>query len=145
MLIIGCGNLHRGDDAAGIIAAERLRARGIDAELCPGGFTQLIEMWDAADDVLVIDAVVTGSPAGTIHEWNGLHPIPPGKTSGSTHGLGIAEAVELSRTLNRLPRKLRIYGIEGNNFELGSQLSPEVESAVENLATLISGDLKRSR
>ncbi len=45
MLIIGCGNLHRGDDAAGIMVAERLCGLGIKTEICVGGFSQLMEMW----------------------------------------------------------------------------------------------------
>lgn len=142
MRIIGCGNLHRGDDAAGIIAAERLRALGVNAAVCIGGFAQLMDLWHGADCVIVIDAVVTGAPAGTVHLWDATRPLPLAKSSASTHGMGIAEAIELSRALNRLPSRLQIYGIEGRNFELGSPPLPEVEKATEEVARRIAGELQ---
>ncbi|MFZ0731436.1 MAG: hydrogenase maturation protease [Candidatus Sulfotelmatobacter sp.] len=142
MRIIGCGNLHRGDDAAGIMVAERIRALGIQASVCIGGFAQLMDMWHGADEVIVIDAVVTGAPAGTVHLWDGRHPIPFAKSSASTHGMGIAEAIELARALKRLPGRLQIYGIEGQNFEIGSPPLPEVEKATEEVARRIARELR---
>ncbi len=134
MLIIGCGNRQRGDDAAGILVAEQLVSRGIRAEVCSGEASELMELWAGADEVIVIDAVVTGAEAGTIHVWDANSPLPHGKVSGSSHGFGVAEAVELSRALGTLPRRLRIYGIEGKRFEIGGELSPGVERAIEELA-----------
>lgn len=140
MRIIGCGNLHRGDDAAGIVVAERLRELAIEAAVCVGGFAQLMDMWHGADDVIVIDAVVTGDPAGTVHVWDARHPIPFAKSSESSYGMGIAEAVELARALNRLPSRLQIYGIEGRNFELGTPPLPEVKEAAEKVARRIAAE-----
>ena len=37
MLVIGCGNLDRGDDGAGVRVAERLRKLGFDARILTGG------------------------------------------------------------------------------------------------------------
>ena len=145
MLIIGCGNLQRGDDGAGIVAVECLRALGIAAELCAGEASELIGAWSGADDVIVIDAVVTGALAGTVHVWDGQHPPEFGKPSGSTHGLGVAEAIELARAINCLPERLRVYGIEGKRFEIGSGISPEVERAVHEVATRIAGEVNAGR
>jgi len=145
MLILGCGNRQRGDDAAGILAAERLRARGIGAEVCVGQPSELIEAWSGADDVIVIDAVVSGSPAGTVHEWDGRHSPPFATSAGSTHGLGVAHAIELARALGGLPSRLRVYGIEGKTFEIGSAISPEVERGVEEVVERIAVDLNGAR
>jgi hypothetical protein len=43
----------------------------------------------------------------------------------------VAEANELARILCRLPERLRVYGIEGQQFDLGARFSPEVERAIE--------------
>ena len=67
MLIVGCGNRQRGDDAAGILAAEKLSALGTTSRVCSGEPAELIEAWEGSDDVIVIDAVVTGAPVGTVH------------------------------------------------------------------------------
>jgi hydrogenase maturation protease len=145
MLILGCGNRQRGDDAAGILAAERLRALGLAAEVCAGEAAELMEAWSGVDDVIVIDAVVTGAPTGTVQVWDGQRPPVFATSAGSTHGLGVAQAIELARALDRLPARLRVYGIEGKNFEIGSAVSPEVERAVEEVANRIAAELAPGR
>ena len=148
MLILGCGNRQRGDDAAGILAVERLRALGIAAEVCAGEPSALMEAWsgvDRADDVIVIDAVVTGAPVGTVHVWDGQRLPAFATATGSTHGFGVAQAIELARVLDRLPACLRVYGIEGKRFEIGSEVSPEVEQAVEEVVQRIAGEANVGR
>lgn len=142
MLILGCGTRYRADDAAGILAAERLRQRGIAAEICSGEASELLEAWAGAEQVILIDAVQTGSPAGTVHHWDAQCPPPFRTSSGSTHGFGLAEAIELARTLGGLPRKLKIYGIEANNFEVGGVLSPEVDQGIDEVVSRVMLDLK---
>src|SRR5579864_576868 len=141
MLIIGCGNRERGDDGAGILVAERLRKFGIEAETCIGNALDLIEAWKNADDVIVVDAVVTGAPLGTVQAWDGRQSLAPLSTNASTHGLGVAEAIKLAHVLNRLPRRLWVYGIEGERFDLGSEVSPEVRRGVEEAVRRIISDL----
>jgi hydrogenase maturation protease len=141
MLIIGCGDAQRGDDAAGIMAAQRLRLLGVPARICSGEISELIEMWRGADDVTVIDAVITGAPVGTVHVWDRQHRMKGSKSSGSTHGLGVAEAIELSRALGRLPQSLRVFGVEGQNFALGSKASPAVAKAVDAVVQRIASEL----
>jgi hydrogenase maturation protease len=142
MLIIGCGNAQRGDDAAGIVAANRLRLLGLSTRICCGEPCELIEMWREANDVIVIDAVITGAPPGTLHVWDGRRPLKLGKSLGFTHGLGLAEAIELSRTLGGLPVNIRVFGIEGRSFAFGSEVSPSVASSIELVIQEISRELK---
>jgi hydrogenase maturation protease len=141
--IIGCGNLHRGDDAAGLLAVRRLRELGIPAEEESGEALSLIESWKDCQEVILIDAVVTRAQPGTINFWNagseGTLPADVSKNT-STHGLGLAQAIELARSLDRLPPKLFIYGIEGSLFEVGTTPSPRVLAAVETLAQKIAID-----
>ena len=140
MLILACGNRDRADDAAGLLVAERLRELSIDAEECAGEAPDLMEAWSAADDVIVVDCVMTGVPAGTVHLWDASHPLTF-KSSGSTHGFGLGEAIELARSLRRLPARLRIYGIEGKNFEIGGTVSTEVKRGVAEVVNKIAADV----
>jgi len=144
MLIVGCGNRQRGDDGAGILAAERLRALGIAAETCSGESSELLEAWSGHDDVIVIDAVVTGAAAGAVHVWDAQRAPTFATSTASTHGFGVAQAIELARALNRLPARLRVYGIEGTNFEIGGSVSPEVEKAVREVVRRIAAEAKPS-
>lgn len=139
MLIIGCGNRERGDDATGILVAERLRQLGIQAEICSGQAADLIEAWAGADDVIVVDAVVTGAPVGTVRTWDARETPISGKSPPSTHGLGVAEAIEWARVLGRLPARLTIYGIEGQRFDPDTEISPELDFAVEEVVRKIIG------
>jgi hydrogenase maturation protease len=142
MLIIGCGNRDRGDDAAGVLVAEGLRQLGVDVEIRRGEAAELIAAWSGADNVIVVDAVMTGAPPGSVTLWDRQHsPASPSSTA-STHGLGLAEAIELARVLGCLPIKLRVYGIEGRRFEIGVEVSPEVKGAVERVVRNIGAEVK---
>ena len=136
--IIGCGNLQRMDDSAGILVARRLRELGIAAECQSGGAFELIAGWDQDQHVILIDAVVTGAPAGTIHVWEGSPPHLPRASHFSSHGFGLAEAFRLGQILNCLPERITVFGIEGDQFGMGEQLSPEVAAAVERVAQQIA-------
>jgi len=133
--IIGCGNTDRGDDAAGLLVAQRLRDFGVDACDHIGDGLSLIERWRGQDEVILIDAVITGGTAGAITVWDAgqaaiLHDFP----QSSTHGFGVCEAVKLSRVLDCMPERMLIYGIEGQCFEAGCNPLPEVLTACEQLA-----------
>ena len=133
MRIIACGNRDRGDDGAGILVCERLRTLGVSVEIQSGEAMALIESWNDADEVIVIDTVVTGARPGTVHLWDGAQLGLGTCSQPSTHGFGIAEAIQLLRTLNCIPRRLRIYGIEGREFGCGSIPSRDITFAVDQV------------
>ena len=135
MLILGCGNADRSDDAAGLLVVQRLRQLGCDAREHSGDILDLLQTWNHEAEVIVIDTVVSGAAPGTIVCCDAT--AAPLRVDGfglSTHVLGLAEAVELARALGRLPAKLTIYGIEGARFTFGEPPLPEVAEAVEQLA-----------
>lgn len=138
MQILCCGNRHRGDDAAGLLVADRLREWGIAAETLEGEATEIMDAWAGADSVVLVDAVVSGKRPGTAHAWDGRNLKACSASSASSHGLGVGEAIELARALGRLPNRIQIYGIEGRQFTVGAGVSPEVEAAVEVVARAIA-------
>lgn len=148
MLIIGCGNRDRGDDAAGILVAEKLRdltaeADNVTIEFCSGEATELVELWSTDDEVIVVDAVAGDAPAGTIHRWQSDIPATTRSASASTHGFGLREAIPLAQIMGRLPKSLQIYGIEGRQFEVSAGISPEVQRATEQAAQEIRAEIVR--
>src|ERR1043166_1346410 len=95
MIVMGVGNEFRHDDASGLIAARRLRALGVAAEEVEPDVAALIDCWSATDDVLLVDAVLSGTEPGTIHRLNvSTNPVPFELFNTSTHGLGLPEAIE---------------------------------------------------
>lgn len=143
MLIIGCGNPDRGDDGAGVMVGERLRELGLNTKICTGESLALIEAWSRAEDVVVVDTVVTGAPVGTVWEWNARSVEIQRNVSTSSHGFGVGEAIELGRILDRLPKRLRVVGIEGRKFDIGTAVSPEVMCAVEQAVQRIVAEMLR--
>lgn len=132
--IIGCGNLDRGDDAAGVLVARRLRALGISAMEQNGESLALMDSWRGCEQVLLVDACASGSTPGEVRVWDAVaHPLPENFLPCSTHAFGVREAVELARAMNQLPHKLLIYTIEGAAFVPGSPLSTAVAQAVESV------------
>ncbi|MFZ0951738.1 MAG: hydrogenase maturation protease [Candidatus Sulfotelmatobacter sp.] len=143
--IIGCGNFDRGDDAAGLLVARRLRALGVEtlgveipgleiAEQSGESFS-LMDCWTGFEQVIAVDATAPHGTPGQVRIWNAhADRLPEDVFPCSTHAFGLREAVELGRVMNRLPQTLLIYGIEGKRFFLGAPLSPEVERAVVSVA-----------
>jgi len=134
--VIGVGNAARGDDAAGLLAARRLG--GIELE---GDPSALLELLHGVPSAVVIDAVRSGAPPGTIHRFDATEePLPASvRSSSSTHAVGVAEAIELARTLGRLPAHVIVYGIEGAQFEAGARLSDPVVTAIDEVVLLAGG------
>jgi hydrogenase maturation protease len=138
-LLIGLGNDFRGDDGAGLEVARRVRTRGpvgIDVIELPGDPVALIEAWRGAADAVVVDAMQSGRPPGTIARIE----VTDGHADGtlamparSSHGLGLAEAIALAHTLRQLPARLVVYGIEVATLEHGASLSEPVARAVSEL------------
>ena len=49
-----------------------------------------------------------------------------------SHGLGVADAVELARSLDRLPKRLTIVGVEARVIDVGDPMSEQVRDSVEH-------------
>ena len=138
-MVIGIGNGLGHDDAAGLVIARGLRASGHEAELTVHEHEcetlGLLDIWQGADAVVLVDAIRSGAPPGTLHRFDATcAPIPARlRSSSSTHAFGVGEAIELARALGRLPRRVVLLGIEGRRFAAGSGLSDEVEAMTAEL------------
>lgn len=132
MRIIGFGNVDRGDDAAGLLVAHRLRDMGIPAQEATGELLALMNDWDVEEPLVLVDAAVGNAEPGEILR---LHPgdLPRHKREFrfSTHGLGVADLVGMASALGRLPRKVVVLGIVGNQFDVGYRPGRAVLAAVE--------------
>jgi hydrogenase maturation protease len=137
-MVIGVGNAWRGDDAAGLAVARRLRElspAGMEVHEHEGEATGLVETWANAGHVIVVDAAASGAAAGTVRRFDATaRPLPARALRSSTHAFGVPDAIELARALGRLPGRLEVCAIEGADFAAGGTLTPAVARAVEELA-----------
>lgn len=146
-LVVGVGTEHRSDDRCGLEVARRLRTRLGDRAIVvesSGEPASLLDVWDRATHVVVIDAVRTGAPPGTVVRYEvgaGGLAVPAGVAS--THGLSVAEAVALGRALGRLPAHLLLVGIEAGALGMSETMSEPVARALAPAVALVEAELAR--
>jgi hydrogenase maturation protease len=144
-MVIGVGAPDRSDDGVGIDVVRSLgRAPPLPVDLVEesGDATRLLDRWEGRELVILVDAVRSGAPPGTVHRWGpeelaGL-PLDP---TVSTHGLSLANVLRLARDLGRLPARVVVYGIEAGSTEVGEGRSPPVRDAVPQVCQRIADEV----
>ncbi|MGA2590957.1 MAG: hydrogenase maturation protease [Bryobacteraceae bacterium] len=135
-IIVGIGNPVLSDDGVGLEIARRLAGRlagrdDVDVVQMYGGGLRLMEALAGYQQAIVIDAIVTGGPPGTIH---GSNPgtLWTGRHIHSTHDANLPMALDLGRAAGlSLPAEIRIWAVEAADVETVREgLSPMVEEAV---------------
>ena len=99
--VIGLGQRVAGDDGVGLAVVDALRARGVPAGVevvCASEDAALVSLLETAVPVVLVDAVL-GSPAGDVLELDPAELARRDAHAVSTHGIGVADAVALARTL----------------------------------------------
>jgi hydrogenase maturation protease len=147
VLLIGIGNEYRRDDGVGLIVARRLQGQtppGVSVIEQNGEGAALLEAWRGYSRVLLIDALDCGATPGKLLRLEAHVAAPPRRLfQASTHAFGVAEAVELARALNQLPSRLLLYGIQGQDFNVGKGLSAAVASGIIPVMEQILGELDK--
>lgn len=96
--------------------------------------TDLVALMSGRELVVAIDAVRNTAAPGTLvlREVGAGHPSLvgwPGRPT-SSHGWGLAEAVELARVLEQLPERVVVVGVAGTRFDPGAPLTDPVARAL---------------
>lgn len=148
VVVIALGARHRGDDAIGPLVAAALRDEHLPCRIVEGcdDTLSILNAWDAAALAIVVDAAVSGAAPGTIHRLDGGQaPAVKDLSRCSSHGLGLAEAMQLGRVLGRLPARLVVFAVEAESFDIGAGLSAEVAATVPALAGEIAHEVAAFR
>ncbi|MEZ5583095.1 MAG: hydrogenase maturation protease [Candidatus Competibacteraceae bacterium] len=147
--IIGVGNALRGDDGCGPAVVRSLTGRVPNTVASlehNGDGISLLDIWEGAAWVIVVDAANSGATPGTIYRFDAAETqLPRGFFHASTHELGVAEAVELARSLGRLPERLIVYAIGGECFPPVPSYPLQVADAVEPTVKRIVAEINCAR
>ena len=141
VVVIGCGNLLRGDDAAGPVVIRRLWELGASehARLVDGGTAGMDVAFQmrGARKVVLVDACTTGSEPGTLFRVPGeeIADVPP-PTEIHSHAFRWDHALSFAHWLlkDQFPSEVEVWLIEIASADHGADLSPPVRDAVERLS-----------
>lgn len=140
-LVVGLGNPLMADDGLGLAALERLREEWdlpTDVALADGGTwgMMLLPFIEDSRELLLLDAVRTGSPPGTVTELGReelprffCHKISP-------HQIDLREVLAVADLRGRLPERIAVIGVEPELVEMRHSLSPSVEEQVGEVVRL---------
>ena len=146
-VVIGVGNPDRGDDGIGPEVLARLEG-GVPAgvrlvRLSGADPGQVMDAWAGAGRAFVVDAMVSGAPAGSVRRFDAASGALPAEVHlASTHALGAGSAIEMARVLGRLPARLTVYGVEGATFALGAGLSAAAAAGAAEAAARIAEEVR---
>jgi len=148
-LIIGCGNLLRGDDAVGPILIHALWEMTLPegvrlADGGTGGMDVAFKM-RGADEVILIDACTTGGEPGSLYKVPAemLEQLPP-LTGINLHAFRWDHALAFAHWLlkDEYPSKITVYLIEAEQLTFGADLSETVREAMNRLARHLQSELE---
>jgi hydrogenase maturation protease len=134
-IVLGLGNILNRDEGLGVHALKLLGTRLAQhepIELIDGGTLglSLLQLVEACEHLLLLDAVNAGLAPGTIMELRGEDiPLYTGLKM-SQHQVTFQEVLGLARIRGRLPSNLHMIGVQPADLSVGVGLSPVVEAAM---------------
>ncbi len=147
ILIAGIGNLLFSDEGIGVHVIKELEKQNLPegVELADIGTAtfELVRWMEGKDKVIIVDAVLSDQPAGTIFKLSPQNlRAAEGKFSASLHQFGVVEALESSALLGHRPEVV-ILGIVPKDYQsLGTELSDELKQSMQKIVQAILQEIK---
>jgi hydrogenase maturation protease len=147
VLVLGLGNVLLGDDGLGAAALARLER---DWRIPPGvrledGGTlglSLLGLLTDSEHVVIVDAVRTDDPPGTLVRLEGENVIDAVRDRLSPHQVGVADLLDAARLIDRYPATVTLRGLVPEAIDLAVVRSPAVEGGLDRLVEAIVGELQ---
>ena len=142
VLVLGLGNVLLGDDGIGAAAVDRLER---DYEIPPevrlveGGTLglSLLDEIAQARHVILVDAVATDAPPGTLVRLDGADVWDAVRDRLSAHQVGVADLLNAARLIGRYPASVMLLGLVPGLIGLGVGRTREVDAAIDALVSAV--------
>jgi hydrogenase maturation protease len=147
-LLLGIGNVLMNDDAAGVLVVQALAEKFDFPEeltILDGGTLglDLLPYLEGIDRLLVVDAVETGDPPGTLIRMTG-DDIPLAlATKVSPHQMGLKDLLLVADLQGYAPREMVLWGVQPGSIEMDIELSPEVAQSMGALQERVLEELEK--
>jgi hydrogenase maturation protease len=137
ILILGIGNVLMGDEGIGVHVVRHLQSMPLPAGVeCLDGGTgsfALLEPMQRAKKVILIDATIDGSPAGTVRRLRPRFSKDYPRTL-TAHDIGLKDLLDAFYLLGNPPEVI-LYAVSIAALqEVGTELSPEIMAVVPEVA-----------
>ncbi len=147
VLVLGLGNVLLGDDSVGPAALARLERDyrvPPQVRLVEGGTLglALLDELAQAEHVILVDAVATGEPAGTLVRLDGDAVRDAVRERLSVHQVGVADLLDVARLIGCYPESVVLLGLAPGAIGLGLARTAAVDDA---LGTLVSAVVEEVR
>ena len=145
-VILGLGNPILYDDGAGFEAASRLKnmisRSDVEVKTASVGGLRILDQITGFERAIIIDALMTGSPAGTVKKMT-VEDLSGELHASCVHDLSFGDTLRLGKTIGMaIPERIVIYGIEVSDpFTLHEGCSREVLKGVEEVVMRIKKEL----
>ena len=147
LLVLGLGNVLCADDGAGVEAVGRLEREFVvdpAVRVLDGGTLglALLPYLENAERALLVDAVVSSEPPGTILRAQGDEVPVVAQQKLSCHQIGVAELLECARLIGATP-EITLIGIVAASVESLGAPSIEVTSRIDQLVDCVVEEIRR--
>jgi hydrogenase maturation protease len=144
--VIGLGNVVLSDDGVGVKAVQRLRDRYAlsgGLELVEGGTAGLLLLPLLADArrVIIVDAIDTGAPAGTLVRLDGAEWASAFQLRMTPHDVGLVDLLGAAEFSGAWPEELVLHGVQPACTAIGTELSAPVAAALDPLLDAVASEL----
>jgi hydrogenase maturation protease len=143
-VVLGVGNVIMGDEGVGVRCAEWLESRVPAGVVVIDGGTsthELLGELENLDLLVIVDAVATASPPGTLVRLEGDHIPSAFSNKLSPHQHGINDLLANLALLGRSPKRLVLFGVQPKTIALGMELTPEIAAVVPALGARVLAEL----
>lgn len=146
-LVLGIGNILLQDEGLGVRTLERLTQDYCvpsSIQLVDGGVMglDLLPYLEDLSTLLVIDAVQTGQPPGTLIRLEGDAIPATLALKMSMHQAGLQELLATSQLQGTAPAKVVLWGMEPANVDWGLDLSSPVAAGLDALVQAVVAELR---
>ncbi len=148
ILVMAVGNILRQDDGVADAVLNRLAEMELpeNVELFDAGTSaiDLMEIFNQRDQLIVIDAVRGGQPAGTLYRFSPQEVEEHALPMNSLHQVGLLETLRLGELVDCKPRSTVVLGVQPGETGLGIGLTPPVEAAVDKTVSLVLEEIDKA-
>jgi len=134
LVIIGLGNPYMKDDGVGIQVAREMMRRDLGPEVVVQEHQalelSLLWQFSGASKILVVDALRSGGPPGTVSKYSIVPREGPLTELPNLHSLQLFDMFDLANQSSLLPCPVTIVGIEPECTDPGEGLTEGVSSAI---------------